>query len=126
MRFTSRFFATFLLLAVFCAPISEAEQNYQKGTLLGINKKMQITPLEYVFNVVAAYYETVTYELQIKVSNEVYYSDYTPEIQPNGPLPTEWQPGRQLEVRPEKHRLYVKLSYDGDVETLIARHTKTP
>jgi hypothetical protein len=101
-----------------------AEPSYQSGTLLGIEKKVKITPLEYVFEVVASYYETVTYELKIQVGEQLYYADYTPNVQPNGPLPVEWTANRALGVRVEKHRLFVKLSYDGEIETFIARRER--
>ena len=121
-RLKSRFvicavwFMTLLPATLFAQPA------YQTGTLLGIERKVKITPMTYVFNVVATYYETVTYELQVRVGSEIYFSDYTPDIQPNWPLPSEWEVNRPLAVRTDKHRLFVKLSYDSEIATYIARH----
>ena len=114
-----------LLAALFLPPLVSAEPTYQTGTLLGIEKKVKITPMTYVFEVVASYYETVTYELEIQVGEETYLTDYTPDIQPNGPLPTEWMIGQPIEVRTAKHRLFVKLSYGGEITTYIAHRTRT-
>jgi hypothetical protein len=99
-----------------------AQPIYQTGTLLGIERRVKITPMTYVFDVVATYYETVTYELQIQVGKETYFTDYTPDVQPNWPLPSEWEVNRRIAVRTDKHRLFVKLSYDGEIATYIARH----
>jgi hypothetical protein len=99
-----------------------AQPTYQTGTLLSIERKVKITPMTYVFDVVATYYETVTYELQIQVGKETYLTNYTPDIQPNWPVPSEWEANRPIAVRTAKHRLFVKLSYDGEIATYIARH----
>ena len=107
------------------SPISVfAEPTYRTGTLLHIEKKVRITPMTYVFNVVATYYETVTYELQIQVGQEVYFTAYTPDIQPNWPLPGEWKANQPLDLRTEKNRLFIKLSYDGELLTYISRRTR--
>ena len=99
-----------------------AQPIYQTGKMMGIEKKGKITPMTYVFEVVASYYEPVTYELQIQVGGDVYFTDYTPDVQPNWALPEEWKPDRDLAIRTDKHRLFVKLSYDGEITTYIARH----
>jgi len=110
---------------VLLLPSVNAQPAYQTGTLLGIERRVKITPLSYVFDVVATYSETVSYELQIRLGKETYFTDYTPDVQPNWPLPNEWQVNRPIEARTDKHRLFVKLSYDGEVMTYIARHART-
>jgi hypothetical protein len=112
------------VLVLLLPPGLFAQPAYQTGTLLNIEKKVKITPLEYVFDVVAAYYETVTYELKIRVGNDIYFTDYTPDVQPNGPLPSEWKTDQPIEVRPEKNTLLVKLSYDGEITTYISRRAR--
>jgi len=110
-------------MAVLPATLS-AQPTYQTGALLGIERKVKITPMTYVFDVVATYHETVTYELQIQLGKETYFTDYTPDVQPNWPLPSEWRVNRPIEVRTDKHRLFVKLSYDAEIVTYIARRTR--
>ncbi len=112
-----------LALAVAPMPASAAT-DYESGTLIAIHKNVKITPIDYIYETVVSYYETVTYELQIRIGNEIYFSRYTPEIQPNWPLPQEWQPNRPIQFRREKHRLIVRVSYDGEVTTYIAGHTR--
>ena len=125
MRHDLRPLFIFSVLALFvCPPASVAEPSYETGTLVGIEKKVRVTPLTYVFEVVVSYYETVTYELQIRTGNQIYFTDYTPDVQPNGPLPSEWKPNRTIQFRTEKHRLFVKVSYDGEMETFIARRER--
>jgi hypothetical protein len=117
-----RSFLVVTFLAVLLVPsVCLADPNYETGTLVDIEKKVKITPLSYVFEVVASYYETVTYVLQIRVGDQIYFTDYTPDVQPNGPLPSEWKPDQTIQFRTEKHHLFVKLSYDREIETFIAR-----
>jgi hypothetical protein len=122
------FYAVWFFIALLLPSALSAEPTYQSATLLGIERTVKITPMTYVFDVVATYCETVTYELQIQVGKEIYLTNYTPDIQPNWPLPIEWKVNRPIEVHTDKHRLFVKLSYDGEIVTYIARHTraKTP
>ena len=91
-----------VFIAVLLPPVLAAE--------LSIQRKVKITPLAYVFEVVASYYETVSYELQIQVDKHTYFTDYTPDIQPNWPLPGEWEVNHPIAVCTEKHRLFVKLT----------------
>ncbi len=125
MRHNLRPFLIFSVLALFVfLPACVAEPGYETGTLVGIEKKVKVTPLTYVFEVVVSYYETVTYQLQIRAGNQIFFTDYTPDVQPNGPLPSEWKPNRTIQFRTEKHRLFVKVSYDGEMETFIARRER--
>jgi len=113
---------------VVCLQTTIAKAEYQAGTLVSIEKKVKITPIDYIYETVVSYYETVTYELQIRVGNDVYFTDYTPGVQPNWPLPSEWKPNVPVQLRLEKHRLLVKLKLDGEIVTYINRrsHTKSP
>jgi hypothetical protein len=122
LRRKSRFAICAAWFIVMLPATLSAQPTYQTGTLLGIERKVKITPMTYVFDVVASYYETVTYQLKIQVGKETYFTDYTPDIQPNWPLPSEWKVNRPIAVRTDKHRLFVKLSYDGEIATYIARH----
>ncbi len=125
MRHILRSSLIFFFLAFLVFPSAAlAEPAYETGRLLGIERKVRITPLTYVFDVVVSYYETVAYELQIQVGNQIYFTDYTPDVQPNRPLPSEWKPNQTIQFRTEKHRLFVKVSYDGEIETFIARRER--
>jgi hypothetical protein len=114
----------FALLVSLKSHSAGAASEYESGTLVAISKNVKITPIDYVYETVVSYYETVTYELQIRVGNEIYFSIYTPDIQPNWPLPQEWRPNAPVQFRRDKHRLIVKVSYDGEVTTFIARHSR--
>ncbi len=101
-----------------------AKTEYQSGTLVAIEKTTKITPIDYIYETVVSYYETVTYELQIRVGGDTYFAKYTPEVQPNWPLPSEWGPDQPIRLRLEKNRLFVKLKLDGEITTFIAHHSR--
>ncbi len=111
-------------LFLLCLQTTIGKADYQAGTLVSIDKKVKIIPIDYIYETVVSYYETVTYELQIRVGGDIYFANYTPEVQPNWPLPSEWGPNQPIQLRLEKHRLFVKLKSDGEITTFIAHHTR--
>ena len=120
MRVSSLVRPALLALSLCSSLAGNAEPVYQTGTLLGIEKKVKITPLSYVYNVVASCYETVTHELEIQMGDTIYYTDYTPDLQPDWPLADEWKVGNPVTVRLDKHRMFIKLSHDGEITSYIA------
>jgi hypothetical protein len=66
-------------------------------------------------------YDTVRYDLRIWAGNQIYTTEYVPLIQPDGPLPTEWQAGRPVSFRIEKRQLVIKLSYGDEIRTNLLR-----
>jgi hypothetical protein len=96
-----------------------AEPTYLSGTLLGIDKKIETTPTMWLWDTVVSSYDTVRYDLRVQVGDQLFVTEYIPEVQPNGPLPGEWTPDRQISVRTDKGKMYIKLSYDGEIETHI-------
>jgi len=61
---------------------------------------------------------------QFKNNSGASSTDYTPDVQPNGPLPTEWKPNQTIQFRTDKRRLFVNVSYDREIETFLARRDR--
>lgn len=110
-----------VLIALALALNVRAEPNYQTGTFLEIEKKVEYTPRSWLWDTVVTYSETVSYQLHIQLGNQTYVSEYVPLIQPTGPLPTAWKAHRPLELRVAKHNIFIRLPYDGEIETRIIR-----
>jgi hypothetical protein len=113
-----------LLLFVACFTSATASAQYQQGRLIAIEKHTIITPIDYIYDVVVSYYETVTYELEIEQGDEIYYTKYTPEVQPNWPLPSEWKLNQPIQFRRDQHRLLVRLEHNGELVTYISGHSR--
>ena len=103
-------------------PTAARADAYVQGTLLAIHKKVQTTPISWLWNTVVTSYDTVRYDLRIWAGNQIYIAEYLPLIQPDGPLPTEWQTGRPISFRIEKRQLVIKLSYGNEIRTNLLRH----
>jgi hypothetical protein len=119
----------FLAAAVFAIPaVRAADSPYQTATLLDVQQQVQRTPRSWLWDTPVTFDEVVSYELSFRIGNTSYTSEYIPDVQPNGPIPAEWKPGNQLDIRIQKHALFVKLSYDGEIETHVTRRhlAKTP
>lgn len=106
------------------AAASEAQTEYQPATLLSIDRKVAVTPLAYVYNVLVSYSETVTYRLEIRAGSETYFAEYAPDVQPDGPLPSEWKEGAPLQVRIAKRKLIVKSGAGREIRTVIVGKKK--
>jgi hypothetical protein len=98
---------------------ADSKTAYHPGTLLSIDKNVVQTPLSYVFDVVASYYETVTYRMQVRVDKEIYTVEYAPPVQPDGPVPAEWVVSAPVQVRVEKRKLIFKLASGREIESRI-------
>ena len=109
-----------LVLAILL-PATVRADAYVQGTLLAVHKKVQTTPISWLWNTVVSSYDTVRYDLRIWAGNQIYTAEYLPPIQPDGPLPTEWQAGRPISFRIEKRELVVKLSYGTEIRTNLLR-----
>lgn len=109
------------LLLLICTGSVFADPAYQPGTLLAVEKKVELTPASWLWDTVVTYHETVRYELRIQLKDDTCLAEYQPLVQPTGILPTEWRPGGVLQVRLAKHLLFVKLSYGEEIETRLLR-----
>jgi hypothetical protein len=106
-----------LIFALWLPQLLVAQPLWQTGTLEAVEKKLESTPRTYVWDVVVTSTDVITYRLHIKVANRTYVTDYTPDIQPSA-LPTGWEVGRLLQLRPEQGRLLIRTSY-GELATYI-------
>jgi len=109
-----------LFLVILFASTARAD-SYTRGTLLSIEEKVQTTPISWLWNTVVSSYDTVRYNIRIWAGNQIYIAEYVPPIQPNGPLPTEWQAGRPISFRIEKREFVIKLSYGTEIRTNLLR-----
>jgi hypothetical protein len=100
------------------------EQGFQAGTIMAIDKNVVRTPLSYVFDVVASFYETVTYKLKIRVGQQVYDVEYAPDVQPNGVLPSDWVEGALVQVRIEKRTMTFSLPAGRELQARIVGRKK--
>jgi hypothetical protein len=114
----------FLVTAIILpACVFSAEDLPHAGMLLSIEKHVEVTPLEYVFEVVAASYDTVTYRLRIRAGAEVYDAEYAPDVQPDGPLPSEWRAGADIQFRIKNRQVIFTLASGREiVARLVGRH----
>ena len=126
-QLSSAFRHGLLVIAMITVPALcalSAESSYQAGTVLSIEKHVEVTPLEYVFEVVAASYETVTYRLKIRADTGIYEADYAPDVQPDGPLPSEWKPGASVQFRIEDRQVIFQLASGREITARLTGRRK--
>jgi hypothetical protein len=113
-----------LVLLLAGGGFAAAGSDYDTGTLLSIDKEAQRTPRTWLWNTVVTATEVVSYKLRVRVGNQIYEAEYVPDVQPDGPLPTEWKPGNPVQARTEDHKLLVKLSYGRVIELNLLRRSE--
>ena len=113
-------------MAVLARPVraDEPDKGFQTGTITALDKDVVRTPLSYVFDVVASFYETVTYKLKVRVGQEVYDVEYAPDVQPNGVLPSDWVEGGSVQVRIEKRTMIFGLPAGRELQGRIVGRKK--
>jgi hypothetical protein len=99
--------------------VADTTPSYQSGTLLSIDQQVVRTPLSYTFDVVASFYETVTYRMEVQVGKQTFTVEYAPPVQPDGPLPREWVVKASVQVCVEKRDLIFKLKSGRELATRI-------
>jgi len=99
--------------------VADTTPSYQSGTLLSIDQQVVRTPLSYTFDVVASFYETVTYRIEVRVGRQTYTVEYAPPVQPDGPIPRDWVVKAPVKVRVEKRDLIFKLDSGRELATRI-------
>src|SRR5436305_1235874 len=74
---------------------------------------------------VVAFRTEVKYKLKVRLANDTYLTEYIPDIQPDGPIPSEWKNDKPVEARIADHVLFIKLSYGPEIETHIVKRLKS-
>jgi hypothetical protein len=111
-----------VILLVFPAALT-AESDYVTGTLLEITKQVESHPINWLWDTPVFWSDTVSYELRVRVGNELFWCTYTPEVQP-GFLPGQLHPDAKIDVRIERRRLFIRRLTGGELETVILRRSK--
>lgn len=96
-----------ILGAFFCAPFSlGAEHRFAKAKLLDVQRKTREKVDLYLVNTPVT--SAVPYfEIVVRCANRDYTADYTPRHE-HDELPESWATGADVEVRVEKHRLWIR------------------
>jgi hypothetical protein len=121
IKLSSRAASSAAVIFAILLPTAARADAYLHGTLLAIHKKIQTTPISWLWDTVVTSYDTVRYDLRIWAGNQIYTAEYVPLIQPDGPLPSEWQTGRPISFCIEKRELVIKLSYADEIRTNLVR-----
>ncbi|PYV59417.1 MAG: hypothetical protein DMG90_16870 [Acidobacteria bacterium] len=114
-----------LLMILLLTAFTFAQSSYQSGTLVNIEKHTEYIPQAWHWDTVVAFRTEVKYKLKVRLANDTYLTEYIPDIQPDGPIPSEWKNDKPVEARIADHVLFIKLSYGPEIETHIVKRLKS-
>jgi hypothetical protein len=114
-----------VVLGVFLAPLPAIEQSYATATLRSVQKKYHDQVLYYLYNT-PIMREDPYFEVSVQLRDIVVVGEYTPRYE-GEPLPDNWKVGEPVEVRLEKHYIYLQRPNGSDVKFLISdQYTPKP
>lgn len=113
--------AAFLLLI---ASLHAAENPNVTGTIVDVQQKAHTKVLYYLVNTPVTR-DDPYFEIQVQIKDKIYTGEYTPRHAADL-LPEAWKPAADVQVRLEKHSMFLKSPSGQEFEFGIIRHTAAP
>jgi hypothetical protein len=114
------FWVSVVLLGVSSRSFS-VEKIYQTGILVEARQKTHTRVLYYLVNTPVEQ-EDPYFEVSVKVNDVTYVGEYTPR-RAFETLPDDWQPEESVQVRLEKHYMFVKRPNGSEMKLLLDSQT---
>jgi hypothetical protein len=110
-----------LLLFLLTLPaLNAVEKQFQTGKILGVEQKARTRVLYYLVNTPITRDEPC-YELTIQLKDTVYVAEYTPRHSADT-LPEDWRGGCEIQVKADKHHLFVKCPGETLADLVVVKH----
>jgi hypothetical protein len=117
-----RAFAASLFLMVFTFSLQAAENQYEPGRIVDVEKKAHERILYYQVNT-PVIQDDPYYELLLQQGSWLYQAEYTPRHAADS-LPDEWQPGVAMQMKlKDKHHAWVRLAGLPEVQVIVLKRT---
>src|SRR5215470_14546147 len=110
----------FLLFLLTIPALNAVEKQFQTGKILGVEQKAQTRVLYYLVNTPITRDEPY-YELTIQLKDTVYVTEYTPRHSADT-LPEDWRGGSEIQVKADKHHLFVKRPGETQADLVVVKH----
>jgi hypothetical protein len=110
-----------LLLFLLTIPaLNGVEKQFQTGKILDVQQMARTRVLYYLVNTPITRDEPY-YELAIQLKDTVYVAEYTPRHSADT-LPDDWRGGSEIQVKADKHHLYVRRPGETEAELVVVKH----
>lgn len=109
-----------LVLTTAMPGLAATAKPYQRGEIVGVEKKTRTQTLYYLVNTPVTKDE-LYYELSVKVNQTIYVGEYTPRHAADT-LPESWSQGTAVEVKVDKRHFYVKSPGDDEIDFAVVKH----
>ena len=104
--------------------LQAVEKPYQIGEIVSVEKKVHTQVLYYIVDTPITK-DNPYYEVSIRFGDEVCVGEYTPRHAADTP-PQAWTPSSEVQVRVEKHHMFVKASGVPDWDLPIVKRLQAP
>jgi len=117
---SASFWVAVVLLGVSCQSFA-VEKSYQTGILVEARQKSHTRVLYYIVNSPVEQ-EDPYFEVSVRVNEVTYVGEYTPRHSLET-LPDDWKPEAPVEVRLEKHFMFLKRPNGSEMKLVIDSRT---
>ncbi len=118
-RFLGSSFLVFFLISLLSA--ARKPEEYQSGKIMTVEQKTNSEVLYYLVNTPVTR-DSPYFEVSIQVKDFLYRAQYTPRHSADG-LPEDWKSGAEVQVRLNKHDLFVKRPEGGEIQFAIEKRS---
>ncbi|MDP9158687.1 MAG: hypothetical protein M3O09_00450 [Acidobacteriota bacterium] len=118
-RYLTASFLVFLFFSSLFA--AHKPEQYQTGKIVEVQQKTNSEVLYYLVNTPVTR-DTPYFEVSIQVKDFLYRAQYTPRHSADG-LPEDWKPEAEVQVRLNKHELFVKRPEGGEIQFAIEKRS---
>jgi hypothetical protein len=113
-----------LVLAILLPGLHAVEKRYQTGKIVKVEQKARTRVLYYLVNTPVTQ-DYPYYEVSIRFGDQICVGEYTPRHAVDTP-PQEWEAGSEVQVRLEKHHMFVKGRGVADWDLVIVKRLQAP
>ena len=96
-----------------------AQNSYQEGKIVDVQKRVNTRVLYYIVNTPVTR-DDAFYEVQLQLQNTRYTAQYTPRRQEET-FPDEYVPGSKVEAKVEKRHMFLKRPSGNDLDLVIVK-----
>lgn len=109
-----------LLCLVLTYPLFAVQKPYETGKVIDVQQKATTRVLYYIVNTPVTQ-DDPYYEVSVQLKDTIYVGQYTPRHASDG-LPDDLQADAGVQVRVEKHHMYIKRPGGIDLDLILLKH----
>src|SRR3954453_16167550 len=106
-----------VLSLTFAVPVLALDHQFTRGQIIDVQHKVRQKTEMYLVNTPITT-DVPYFEIEIRLDQTDYIAEYNPR-HPKEELPESWVAGAEIQVRAEKHHLFLKRPHGSEIQWII-------